>query len=570
MKPKRFFCKQLRPFLLVTIVLFITFNVSTFQGTASPESSYYYKFTVDAEGSTNVEVNFSSTDNSGSSWVIVPKFSSWNYIVTTGSILQSGNVSTVDVGLEDLYFYQAFTFSFKASTGSFAMTIRFGFPNGALIVESRGIFFSPQVGCQQFSSSKAEVAFDSHLTVNPAKAIAAGSQTSYQLAVAPDLHRVLLNQLPENLLRLQVEFTTSLSSQSTTLTSKNKVFTFTSANRYANYASNVLNLYDRLYKDYTQLFNATLTAPISVQFFLPSFEEFLLVGGFTPFTGAVAGTININIFFIRAVNGTIEVIAAHELVHHFLFKVGLSPNYFLWFHEGMSQYVSVTLVERLGYEGAKQEKDRLEQSASELIKMFGGEKFGFLQNWSPSVSPTNVGNYYIASYFVISRLAQDYGGLDYYKGFFELIHGLNVDNIDILTLYLSRAANASVALTLQGWGFSVIDLYTSPEIREKIVETQRTIAAVSPVFQPYKSLAEFFYRQGLLSIRRGDMESGTRFLDLAVIIANLAPLLTLLTIAALLGIIVYLLHRHSEKAKLKPIVPPVPPPPPEIFPKSAE
>jgi len=570
MKPKRLFFNKLRLFMLVTIVLFVTFNVSTFQGRASPSSSYYYKFTVNTEGSTNVEVNFSSTETSGSSWVIVPKSSSWNYTFTpSGSTFQSKVVPSSDVGVEDLYFYQAFTFSYR-STSSFSMKVQFNFETGALIIENRGIFFSPQIGYQHDSatSGKAEVLFDSHFTVDQNKARAIGTRYYTWTEIGP---RQVLFNLPRNedLLRLQVEFTTSLSTQSTTLTSKNKVFTFTSPNKYVNDALDILNLYDRLYNNYTQLFNVTLTPRIGVQFFLPNFEEFLSVGGFTPITAVGAGTININIFFIRAVNGTIEVYAAHELVHHFLIKAGLSPNDFLWLHEGMAQYVSVTMVERLGYEGAVQEKNNLEQGASQLISLLRGEKFGFLQNWSPSVSPTDLGNYYIASYFVVSRLAQDYGELDYYQRFFELIQGVDVDNIDILTLYLSRAANASVALTLQGWGFSVIDLYTSPEITEKIVETQRAIAAVHPLFQPYKSLAEFFYKQALLSFRRGDMEGGSSLLQLAITIADLAPLLTLLTIAALLGIIAYVLYRYREKAKLKPTAPPVPPPPPEIFPTSA-
>jgi len=564
MKPKQLFSKQLKLFMLVTIVFLITFNVSSFQGKASPSSSYYYKFTVDTEGFTDVTVNFSSTDASGSSWVIVPKFSSWNYIVTSGSILQTQNVSTRDVGLEDLYFYQAFKFYYR-STSSFSMKVQFDFENGALIIENRGIFFSPQIGYQQDSitSGKAEVLFDSHLTVNQNNAIAKGSRTYMPSEIGPQ--RVLFN-LPKNeaLLRLQVEFTTSVSAESTRLKSQNGVFAFTSANRYVNYASNILNLYERLYNNYTRLFNVTLTPTISVQFFLPSFEEFVSLGGFTPFSGAVAGTININIFFIRAVNGTIEVIAAHELVHHFLIKAGLSPNDFLWFHEGMAEYASVTLVEKLGFEGARQEKDRLEQSASQLIQMLGGENFGFLQDWSPWVSPTNVEIYYVSAYYVVSRLGQDYGGLDYYQRFFEQVRGQNVGNIDTLTQYLSQAANADVALTLYGWGFNVV---ISPEITEKIVEAQKAIEGVSPIFQPYKSLAEFLYEQALLSFRRGDTAGGNNLLQLAIIIANLAPLLTLLTIGAALGITVYVFHRLREKAKLKPTVPP---PPPEIFPKSAE
>jgi len=561
---------HLRIFVLVTIVLLGSLNVFDLQATAAPSSSYYFKFTVDDQGFTNVEINFTSADNSGSSWVIVPKFSSWSHSVTSGSITSSENVSTRDLGFEELYFYKAFKFSYK-STSSFNMKVQFDFENGALIIEKRGIFFSPQIGYEQdgSTSGKAELLFDSHLTVKEDKVQVVGTQLYPDSVEEIGLHRVLFN-LPRNkdLLRLQVEFSTSLSTQSTTLTSKNQVFTFTSPNIYVSHASAILNPFDTLYNNYTRLFNVSLTPEVGVQFFLPKFDEFLSVGGFVPFSETGPGKINVNIFFIRTVNGTIEVIAVHELVHHFLIEAGLSPNDFLWFHEGMAEYISVTFVEALGYEGAKQEKDELEQGASQLIQWLGREDFGFLQNWSPYTSPTNVGNYYAASYYVVSRLAQEYGGLDYYKRFFELIHGVDVSNIDILTLYLSRAANAPVALTLQDWGFNVADLYTSPEISEKIIETQKAIANVSPVFQPYKSLAEFFYQQALLSFRRGDMEGGVSLLQLAIIIADLAPLLTLLTIAALLGIIVYILHRRSKKAKLKPTAPP--PPPPEIFPKTPE
>jgi hypothetical protein len=571
MQPKRTFFNQFRLLVLANIVLLASFGAFVFHGKASPASSYYYRFTINSDGSTNVEINFSSTDSSGSSWVVIPKLSGWNYtFMPKGASFQSEEVPTTDVGLGDLYFYQVFSFSYRA-TSSFSLKVEFGFENGGLIIDDRGIFFSPQIGYEKSSatSGTAEVLFDSHLTVNQNNAMEVGSREYTPSEISS--HRAVFD-LPDNedLLRLQIEFQTNHSSSSTTLTSRNNVFTFTSPSMYAANAQSILNLFDRLYSNYTQLFNVTLTPPIGVQFFLPSFEEFLSLGGFTPFTAAGAGKININIFFIRAVNGTIEVIAAHELVHHFLIKAGLSPNSFLWFHEGMAQYISVTLVERLGYEGAKEEGNRLEQNSGELIQRIGERDLGFVQNWNPSISPPNVGDYYTASYYVVSRIAQNHGELDYYSRFFRLMNGVNIDNIDVLALYLSRAANASVALPLQEWGFNVIDLYTSSDIREKTIEAQRIVGAVNPLFQPYKALAEFVYRQALLSFERGDNRGGMNLLQFAITIADLAPLLTLLTIAVALGIIVYAIHRHRERVKMRPSPLPVPPLPPEIFPKSAE
>ena len=577
MRDKSGLSKSTTFLLFLIIVASLTVGFSTFEVTASPNSSYYYRFTVDREGATTTVINFQS-DSSGSSWVIVPK--DWNSTpnIISGTITPSSLVDTKEVVGESQYFYEAYQFTYKSSSTSviFNMTIKFSMDTGALIIDQRGIFFSPQIGFDYPSSSgTAEVFFDSSLTVNSENAIGIWEryQPTYESGtIQPtppvDAHRVFF-RLREKLHRLQIEFTTNLSTEYTTLQSVNKVFTFNAVERYATYASSILSLYDRIYNNFTRLFNVTLTPPVGVQFFLPNFDEFLSVGGFTPFSTAGAGKININIFFIRAVNGTIEVIAAHELVHHFLIESGLSPNDFLWFHEGMAQYVSVTLVERLGYEGAVHEKNNLDQGASQLIQLYGERNLGFVQNWNPSASPANVENYYVAAYYVVSRLAQDYGGLDFYQRFFELIHADDVDinDIDILAAYLGEAANADVALVLYEWGFNVI---ISPEIKDKIDETQKAIAAVSPVFQPYKSLAEFFYKQALLSFKRRDTAGGSNLLQLAIIIADLAPLLTLLTIAAILGIIVYALHRHGEKARLKPAAPTVPPPPPEIFPDGAQ
>jgi len=234
----------------------------------------------------------------------------------------------------------------------------------------------------------------------------------------------------------------------------------------------------------------------------------------------------------------------------------------LWFHEGMAQYISVNLVSDLGYEGAKNEKNNLENGATRLIQLLGGENFGSisLQDWTPGYQPPNAdfGSLYIASYYVVSRLPQivHREGLNYYDSFFTLIHGAKVNNINVLALYLSTAANASVALTLQSWGFAVADLYNSP-VSEMVKDAGKAVEGVNPVFQPYRSFAEYFYQQALLSAQRGDYERAKSMLQLAITMANLAPLLTFLTIIAILALLVFILNRLSKRPK--PMVPPLPP-----------
>jgi hypothetical protein len=557
--------------IVIALAFFMVFNLSVYSVNASPAASFSYTFNVNADGATDVEIDFSSSDTSGSYWVVVPKDPIWNYTYSSTNVsFQHSTAPTTDVGLEELVFYQVFMFQYTSSS-AFNLKVQFDFEDGALIVDDRGIFFSPQIGYKKVSQTTgtAEVLFDSHMTVASDKAVGTGNQPFYPNPSKTSSRRVFFD-LPsdEDLMRLQIEFSTTLPLQSTTVESQSQIFSFETPNKYFDYATNILNVYDEIYNNFTELFHVTLTPPIEVQFFLPSFEELLTLGGFTPFSSLGAGTIHINVFFIRAVNGTIEVIAVHELVHHFLIEADISPSDFLWFHEGMAQYVSVAVVEQFGYEGATEEKTTLEQNSQQLKSYLGGEHFGFLQDWSPSSPPPeDIGNCYVAAYYVTSRLGEYYGGFDFYSEFFNLIHGVDVSNIDILTLYLSRAANASVALTLQAWGFGVADLFTSKDVSEKLIEAQKTVSAVNPFFQPYKFVAEQLYRQALESFKHGDDQGGMSLLNLAILIANLSGVLTMLTILILLGILAYLFYRSSRRRRLMPPQPAVPPPPPEIFPQ---
>jgi hypothetical protein len=562
---------RLAQIFLVIILASAAMSLLMHDGTAQSTSSYFYRFNVDRDGFTTVEINFNSTETSGDSWVFVPKNqSSWTHTETSGHIVDSEVVETTQVINQDVYFYRAFKFSFQSENNLFEMTLQFDFNNGALIIEPRGIFYSPFIGFKADSNGNAEVLFNSSFKINPDLAIVVGSRANYP-AQKVELNRVLF-RLQESVVRLQVEFSINAAADITPLRSHdNKTFTFKTVSRYRDYAVKVLRFYDNVYNQTARIFNVTLE-DVVVQWFLPDFESLLSVGGFVPvFTGGL-GEININIVFIRAVNGTVEEIALHELVHRFLGKAGIPPNEFLWFHEGMAQYISVTTVSNMGYEGAEMEKTNLESSGENLIQLLGGENFGLisLQKWSPSYQPptADVNSLYAASYYVTSQLPQIVrrDGFEYYADFFELIgklpaglNGEKVTNISELALYLSQAANASVASTLKRWGFTVADLYESP-VQDLTIEAGKAVGQVNPIFQPYSSLAEYLYQQALLSAEAGDWSRTESLLQLSITVANLAPLLTFLTIAAILALLSYFLVRRNRRPRFV-----VPPPPPEIM-----
>jgi len=563
--------------VLLVIIIFSSVASSSFilNGNASPSSSYFYRFTVDREGFTTVEINFSSTDATGDSWVFVPKNHRWNlFVAPGGEIVQSDTVATSQVIDENLYFYQAFTFRYQSS-GFFNMTIKFDFDNGALIMEPRGIFYSPQIGFRSDSDGKAdgraEVLFDESFEVNnPDLAVARGSNTYQARDEDVEPHRVLFS-LQENVVRLQVEFRIDSKPAITALrSSDNKTFVFNTLARYETYARDVLRFYDKIYNQTTRLFNVTLD-DVVVQWYLPDFQSLLAVGGYVLVFTEGLGEININIALIRMLNGTVEVVAAHELVHRFLDKAGISPNDFLWFHEGMAYFVGVNLVSGLGYEGGESEKNNLEYVAEQLIQLLDGENFASigLQGWTPSYQPdADEGNLIAASYYVVSRLPQivERYWFEYYGRFFELVgqlpsdvNGVKIKKIGELALYLSQAANASVESTLKRWGFTVGYLFESP-VKDLIIEAGKAVNGVNPIFQPYRFLAEFAYERALLSAEQGDWGTSRSLLQLSIGLANLAPLLTFLTIIGLLALLIFILKRRSRRPQTA-----VPPLPPEVF-----
>ncbi len=558
---------------LAILLISVASGLLMYSGTAQVTSNYFYRFNVDREGFTTVDIDFNSTDAAGDSWVFVPKYQGWTHLETSGHIVSSEVIETTQVTDQDLYFYQAFRFNYQSENNLFKMTLRFEFDNGALIIEPRGIFYSPFIGFKANSNGNAEVLFDSSFEINPNLAIVVGSRINYP-AQKVELNRVLF-RLQENIARLQVEFSMDADAVITPLkSSDDETFTFNTVSRYSEYATGILRFYDLVYNQTARLFNVTLE-DVVVQWFLPDFESLLTVGGFVPvFTGGL-GEININIVFIRTVNGTVEDIAMHELVHRFLGKAGIPPNEFLWLHEGMAQYISVTTVSNMGYEGGQTDKTNLESSAESLAQQLGQDFSSIrLQQWSPSFQPptATVNELYAASYYVTSRLPQIVrrDGFEYYADFFELIgnltvgsNGEKVTNINELAFYLSQAANSSVALTLTRWGFTVANFYESP-VQDLMIETGRAIGQVNPIFQPYRFLAEYLYQQALLSAEAGDWSRTESLLQLSITVANLAPLLTFLTIAAILALLSYALYRLSRRPRLV-----VPPPPPEIMGASA-
>lgn len=532
--------KRPKPHVAMLLLLFLAeylgpalapqgLNLSPLEPAASNEN-FRYEFIVDDEGAALVRIICSGDVRRGSSWVLVPKFSGWlNYTIngriTSWSLEDTGEY----IGLS-LYFYNVLTFSYVSTGQPFVMVIEYNFSLAAMVVESEstyGIFYSPQIGFEWGSDFEALVIFPKRFRARLNEALAIGGSGYYEADMElSNASHVFFRGIPasENLLRIQIGFD-AVDGKVEPITLRSGIFEFSTVARYREHAHKIMNLYNATYDMLTNLFNTTLEG-VTVRFFIPNFYSLMSVGGYVPFTGDKLGDIYINLVFARYIEGYMEVIALHELIHHFLWKAGISPGNLLWFHEGMAQYLSVEVAERIGYEGAKEIRRRLEEDA-EKIRLLLRDDFGFLKGWTPYNEPEDIGIFYAASYYVVSRLAENRGGLSYYARFFRLLSGRKMEDNVMLCYYLSLAAGESVFRDLNSWGFNLPDIYAYQPLIAEVEEAIRGIDPSNPLLQPFRGLAELIYGSAISG--RAPAEAVQLYLLAALFIARYAPTIALLS-----------------------------------------
>ncbi|MEM1550738.1 MAG: hypothetical protein QXR13_02250 [Candidatus Bathyarchaeia archaeon] len=506
---------------------------------APSSENYRYDFIVDNEGTALVRITYSSDAISGSSWVLVPRFSQWLNHTVNGRVYSWLIEDAEKYVGSPLHFYDVLYFSFVSTGKPFMVIIEYNFSLAAMVVESEstyGIFYSPQIGFEQGSKFEAVVVFPERFKARLNETLAIGTSGSYRADMSlSNASHIFFQNIPpnENLLRIQVGFD-AVDGDAREIVLRSGIFEFRTVARYVESAHKIVSLYNITYNMLAELFNTTLDK-VTVRFFIPDFYSLMRIGGYVPFTGGSLGDIYINLIFVRYVEGYIEVIALHELVHHFLWKAGISPEKLLWFHEGMAQYVSIEIAEKMGYKGAEKIKEDLEERA-ERVRLLMGNNFGFLAKWTPRYTPMNIDIMYTAAYYVVSRLAEGRGRLNYYTKFFSLLGGENIENNIILGYYLSLAAGESVFAELNSWGFNLPDIYTYQPLIAEIKESIARIDLNNPLLQPFVKLVGLICGVTL----SGKVVNADRvwlYLLVALFIAKLAPAIALFVYASIIFVV---------------------------------
>ena len=432
--------------LLVAIAVCLFVASSAHALAQTPSDTYAYNMTFDHDGFTTVEVLYNSgLAGSGASWVAVPRnFTETAVTAVKGTVTSIERVPYLMSGRAHP-FYDNLTFSYVSENEPFSMRLRFNMTNGAMIVEPDGFFYSPQIGVPPSAKVGARLILPDGVTelneVQPSPTLVDNVGSRLELFFNPGSES-----------RIAVTFTVSWPKQTSHI--RDGMIDAEVPSRYSDLGRQMVALYSEAVPLMNDLFNNTVNG-ISMRFFAPLTLPELSIGGYTPIepSSLQTGVIYLNLFYFRALLGTMETIAIHELTHRYEARAGIAPD-LLWVHEGLANYVAVQMGKPLGYDVASTDED-LEAAASEL----NGD-YGIIQDWQPGGVVTSLFHYYAASYHIFKALGDQYGGLSLYSKFFRGLHELNdgLRSTNIAVYQLGVAAGANLFPQFTQWKFELVDL----------------------------------------------------------------------------------------------------------------
>lgn len=465
-------------------------------------------------------------------WLIVPK--DWK-----GPIITSNNL-TVYHKLYPLYtngeenpFYANLTISYNYY-GNFSLTLSYSHPYTLLIVEPNAVYFSPMIGHSTW--------LNRFFIIKMVNVNIKGVRSALPLQLKSKIiGNGLEATVSDNTFNRVILFLIT-SDNSTFIKLSNGNLTIKTPERYSNVAYNLLNQISNIYYNtMIKLFNTDL-GNVSITFYVPESQDDFSVGGYVPYSGGQVGDIYINLLYYRGIEGELSLITLHELVHRFLFKLGLDPNKVLWVHEGLAEYISISLISDVP--ASIERKNSLETIARNLTT------YGFVENWRPGESVNNILTYYAASYFVFKKLGEMYGGLNGYNKVFKLLMVNRVSSTRDLVEVLNTAWNTNLTLTFINWGFMSlqhVQYNVEISIRRYIENTANTIASLPWWLQPIKWIAEFFINLAKDSLDNNKIFLAIFYTIIALIFTYglLMQLVFVLLLAVIIVIIVTKLHKRK-------------------------
>ncbi len=507
---------------LILIILLIVPSLPVYAAQRGSKGLFIYTYTVRDSGWINVTTRFES-NSSGFTWVLVPKFESYNISVISGSIKNRNLIRNTSY-----YFYSNLTFSYAPGT---EVLITWSYRFGALIVEPNGAFFSTQIAFDPEDDAIVIVKL-------PGKFVPKGIEPKgYEMVKEGgfNLVRYELNGATNNTMRILISFNVHGGQKFREEDIGKLKVKYPS--RYQDVIENITKYYKATLPLIEKYTSVNEEIPIEVKLFVPATMEEITTLGYTGprYTSDVItqGEINLNMMLVRMPYYELPTTFVHELLHQYMQVAGLSVD-LRWAHEGLAQYLSEVIVEKaLGYKVPE------EINVEAVMAQTGGD-FSFLVGWHGGGLPGNPGLYYAASEILIRNFAERFGGPDAYEKFFSYVREdrVVVNDLSKFVKYLSKAAGKDVSGFFKSYGIEVKSL--DKETLE-LIQTAERYAKSTYWFNPTS-------REALNIINRQETRESA-LISLLLIFIGL--MIDALTLAIPIGLVIALRSGKRKKSEIE-------------------
>jgi hypothetical protein len=426
---------------LILLILILNLNSILLIKAQTEENYIEYFIKVDNEGSSIIEISYKNYGKNKIIWIAVPNEKSLSkWIIENDTLIYVNLAPLIDVSTNSTYYFYDNLTIFMPYPGSFK--IKYNFSMSSLIYEPNAYFMSPHIMFSLNENALIKILLQNVESIEyyypkPFKEEKIDEKTL--------LLYFIFESFSQRTNRIEIYYKVI----GKVFLEKVKINKFTGLTplRYKKIMENILLLYNEIYENLSKIFHTNLEN-ISVRFFTPKLGE-VSIQGYTPFNASSLGDIYLNIFYIRFIKGYFEQAAIHELIHHFLWSIGISPD-ILWFHEGAANFFSIYLIKKMKFEGAEMiEKDILNKGKQM-------EYLGFIESWTPYRQPTNMQDYYVASYMVFYYLNETYG----FEIFEKLFNTINerkeiIKETSEIVYILNNITGEDLSPRFLEWGFSL-------------------------------------------------------------------------------------------------------------------
>jgi len=385
-------------------------------------ASIDYIIKVNDEGNAKISITIRTENTTFHGWIFVPRYVKYRIMGSKFKI----------ISVNESYFLFYYNLSFFLSENA-TLTVSWTMPYASIIVGENAFFLSPPINVLPKAKMKISVSLIG-VSIHYVDPITKHIKRDYD-NITVSYYRLI----PGDIFRISIEYSVKGKDidEYTWHLPKGTLLIVHSPAYYEDLSTRIYNIYRKVYPILSDVINVNVSL-IEVMFFSPQHDNVNILGYISLEDSDSPQVIMINPFWIRSLKGAIEQGAVHELVHLLLFNKGLSASRFLWLHEGLAEYLSLTLLIKFNETREWCETKIREYESLNLT----GNYLSLLLSWSPSqvIQPSLYGY----AYLLIKSLTED--NITKLKEFFSLTPNFKevTRNEEILALLSVAGMNLTV------------------------------------------------------------------------------------------------------------------------------